>query len=162
MSIGMVSSEWSSFRAWNKTRIADSRLDQSVVSGFSHARQLDAHESNPGHLQKQQSVAKTLDIGFAVCARQVANGNVDNSKSQNSGRVEQLKITERIEVAEITPPSDHALVVAALDEFRPAQRIADAHIQNAAKHFRKENISQPVEKAHGIAFHRVNQPVTVD
>src|SRR5258708_8281147 len=107
-------------------------------------------------------MAKALDVGFAVRTREVANGNVDNSQSQNCGRVEQLKITERIEVAKIAPPRRHALVVAALDKFCPAQRITDANIQNPAEHFREENIPQPVEKAHGIAFHRVNQPRTVD
>ena len=37
-----------------------------------------------------------------MCAR----GNawyVDNSQSQSTGRAEQIKITERIEVAEVTP-----------------------------------------------------------
>src|SRR6266480_9199 len=107
-------------------------------------------------------MAKSLDIGFAVRARQVADRYVDDSQAQNGGRVEQLKIAERIEVAEIAPPRHHAPVIETRNEFRPAERIADANIQNPAERFCEENISQPVEKAHGVPFHRVHQPRTVN
>src|SRR6266513_4221418 len=133
-----------------------------IISRFSRESHLDTDEPDPGHLEKQQPMAKPLDIGFAIGARQVANGYVNNSQSQNSGRVEELKITERIEIAEIAPPGHHALEVAARNEFRPAERITDADIQNAAERFCEENISQPVEKAHCIPFHRVHQPRTVN
>src|SRR5204863_40601 len=59
-------------------------------------------------------------------------------------------------------PRHHALEVDARNEFRPAERIADADIQNPAERFCEENISQPVEKAHGVPFHRVHQPRTVN
>src|SRR5260370_41272432 len=103
-----------------------------------------------------------MDIGFAVSARNVADGYVNDSQSQCSGGVEQLEIAERIEVAEIAPPCLHALIVGARDEFRPAERIADANIQNPAEHFREENISQPSKKAHCIAFRRIYQPPSVN
>ncbi len=103
-------------------------------------------------------MSKSLDIGFTVGTRQVSDGDVHNPQSQNRGRVEQLKIAERVEVSEIAPPRHHALVIVARNQFRAAKRIANANPQYPAEHFREENIAQPVKKAHGVPFHGVNQP----
>jgi hypothetical protein len=72
---------------------------------------LDTDESDPSHLQKEQPVVKTPNIGFTVRACQIANWDIDDSQSQHGSGKQQLKISEWIEVTEITAPPLHAPVV---------------------------------------------------
>jgi hypothetical protein len=65
-------------------------------------------------------MAKTADVRRPVRPRAVPNRNIPHSESENRGREKQLKIPERIEIAEMLPPGNHPLVIVAGQKLRSA------------------------------------------
>lgn len=73
-----------------------------MESFISHLKRLDAQKRKPHHAQQQQSVAKTRNLRFAIGAVGITHGNLDDFETQPRCAEDEIKITERIEVAEIT------------------------------------------------------------
>ena len=75
--------------------------------------QLDPEKADPGHSQQLKAMSKAADIRAAVLACKVSYRNIDYAETHNRGREEQLKIADRIEIAEIAAPRDKAAIVVA-------------------------------------------------
>src|SRR5438128_3427429 len=107
-------------------------------------------------------MSKPMDVGCAIRAGAIPNWNIQDSQAKNRSGKDELEISKRIEVAEFLAPLYHPGIVMPRHELCAAQRVADKSVQHAAQRFGEENISEVIEKAHGLAFHRINQAATVN
>src|SRR5688500_3330873 len=99
-----------------------------------------------------------MDVGGAVRSRPVIHGNIDYTGSKYSSGEQQLEVAERVEVAEVFPPSDEPLVVAPREELRAAQAVADRDVKDKAQHLGEEDVAEMVEQSHRLPFHRIHEP----
>ena len=74
--------------------------------------QLDPEKADPGHSQQLKAMSKAADIRAALACK-VSYRNIDHAETHNRSRKEQLKIADRIEIAEIAAPRDKAVIVVA-------------------------------------------------
>ena len=119
------------------------------------AGELDAKQANKGHPQQDKSVTEAPDVRRSIGASTVADGNVDHSHAEDGSWKYEFEIAKRIEVPEVAAPGRHAFVVVTRQEFRAAQRVTQARIENRGQHFGKTNIAKPIEEPHGVSLHRI-------
>ena len=70
-------------------------------------------------------MAKTRNLRFAIGAADITDGNLDDFETQPRCAEDEIKIAERIEVAEITACVFEAEVVGAVKNLGTAQRIGE-------------------------------------
>lgn len=68
---------------------------------FRSAVETEFAETEPGHFEKDEAVAKTGNVGFAVGAVAVAYRDVADFQVEQGGAEKQIEITEGIEVAKL-------------------------------------------------------------
>src|ERR1022692_1074363 len=73
--------------------------------------QFNSEETNGGHSQQLEAVPEAVDIGAAVLARQIPDGNIDHAETHDGGREKQFKITEGVEIAKVRAPCDETPIV---------------------------------------------------
>ena len=86
-----------------------------------------------GHSQQEPAVGKTADVGGAVGALPVADGDLNDLAVQLGGAEQQIEIAERIQASEIAPPRLNPAVVAAPQHLDPAQRVLHRLAQQIAQ-----------------------------
>ena len=92
----------------------------------------------------------------------VSNWDIDDSQRHHRRREDQLEIAEWIEIAEVFPPTNEAVIVVASKELRTAQDIAERCLDENAQHIGKNDVAQLIQKAHRFGLHRVDEPAAVD
>ena len=118
--------------------------------------------ANSAHAQQQPAVAEARDVGLAVRALVVADGQVDDAQVEARGAEQQVEVAERIEVAEVGAVGGDALVVRAVERLGAAQRVAHLLAEQPREEPREGLVGEQVQEAHGPPFHRIDQARAVD
>jgi hypothetical protein len=77
-------------------------ITSSKVLPLASSHRLDAEESERQHAHQHEAVPKPRDLGLAEGAVGIADGNFDGLEAEPRRAEDQLEITERIELPEIT------------------------------------------------------------
>lgn len=93
-------------------------------------------------------MAEAADTGRAVRPRPIANRNIQHAESKDRRRKQKLKISERIEIAEISSPGDHSGVIMTGHELCAAQGIPEADSKDQAQRLRKKYVAQVIQEPH--------------
>src|SRR5215471_246935 len=101
------------------------------------SHRLDAHEREQHHAKQHEAVAETGDLGLAVGAAGIADGNLDRLEAELGSAEDQLEVPERIEVTEITAGGLDPRVVGAPQRLGAAQRVGEALRQQPGKEQRE-------------------------
>src|SRR2546430_286782 len=81
------------------------------------------------HAQKQPAMAETGDLRHTERATGIANGNLDNLQIKFGGPKDQIKVTERVEIAEIIPIGHNLKIMPARQHFCAAKCVREALVQ---------------------------------
>ncbi len=107
------------------------------------------------HAQQQPAVAPALDIGFAVGAFPIPDGNVGDFEVLLGGAEEQVEIPKRVEVAEIGAVGRDVFVVGAAQDFGAAERVFDGLTEEPGEDEAEGFVSAEIEELHGALVHGV-------
>src|SRR5262249_22544761 len=90
---------------------------------------LDAKKREDHHPDEQETVAETRYLRFAIGARRVSNRDFYATQVKFGCAKDQIKIAERIKIAEIAASCQEALVIRAPKHLCAAQRIGKTLIE---------------------------------
>ncbi len=107
-------------------------------------------------------MSPALDIGIAVGACAVADGEVEDTEVEFSGTEQEVEVTEGIEVAEVGAVLGDFLVVLSEEHLGAAESILEGLAEEVAEGGAEELIAEHVEEAHGFVFHGVDEADPVD
>src|SRR5262249_42744168 len=119
-------------------------------------------ERVPGHGRQLRAVLETADLGLAVGARAVAHRQLHDFQILLGGPEDQIEIPERIEVAEEAARARDLFVVAPEQHLGSAQRVLEALLQDRRQREAERLVADGIEKAHRLAFERVDEARSVD
>ncbi len=107
-------------------------------------------------------MTETGDLGLAVGAAGVADGNLDRLEAELGSAEDQLEIPERIELPEITASGLDPRIVAAAHRLGAAQRVGEALRQQPGEKQREGLVGDEIEEAHRLLLHRIYETGAVD
>ena len=107
-------------------------------------------------------MCETADVGVAVHAFAVADGNFDNFEVLFGRAKEQVVISKWVEVSKEAAAGYNFLVVFAEENFGAAEGVAEALFQKPGEGHAEEFIAQEVEEAHGLVIHLIDEAGPVD
>jgi hypothetical protein len=109
------------------------------------------------HAEEKQAVAPALDVGGAVGAFPIADGDVADFEVLFVGAEEQVEVAERIKLAEVGAVGGDLEVVFAGEDLGAAERVFDALAEEPGESQAEEFIGDHVEELHGLFLHRVDE-----
>src|SRR5262249_62274834 len=104
----------------------------------------------------EEAVPETGDLGLAICAAGIADGNLDCLEAELRSAEDQFEIPERIELPEVTARGFDPRIVGAAHRLGAAQRIGEALRQQPSKEQPQGLGSEEIEEAHRLLLHRLN------
>ncbi|MFM1943589.1 MAG: hypothetical protein RI897_2571, partial [Verrucomicrobiota bacterium] len=107
-------------------------------------------------------MAPALDIGIAVGACAVADGEVEYAQVEFRGAEEEVEIAEGIEVTEVGAVFGDLFVVLFEEDFGAAEGILEGLAEEVAEGGAEELVTEHIEEAHGFIFHGVDEADTID
>jgi len=103
-------------------------------------------------------MAESADLGHAVGPLTVPDRQLRDLHVQSRRAEEQVKIAERVEVAEERPTLCDLLVVSAQECLGPAEGVLDPLLQDPGKGQAEKLVADQIQRPHGLSLHGVNEP----
>ncbi len=105
---------------------------------------------------------EALDVRCSVRAFLVADGYFDDLKVVFCRAEEQVKVAERVEIAEVSASFFDFFVVCFEKDFRAAECVFDALVKEPGEDEAEHFVAEEVEGAHGFFFHGIDESCAVD
>src|SRR3989344_7500370 len=102
-----------------------------------------------------------MDFRFTVLTVSITYGNLNDLEVHFAGTEQQVEVAERIEVAKVGAVPDQRQIIFPEHHLGAAQRVLQAFAEQPGKGHGEEFVRDQVERAHRLAFHRVDQPASV-
>lgn len=102
------------------------------------------------------------DVGGAVGAFAVADGEIDDLEVEFCRAKDEVEIAEGIEVAKVGAVGGDGFVIFSPENFRAAQGIFDRLTEHPGECHAEEFVADEVQRAHGFFFHGVDETHAVD
>ena len=99
-------------------------------------------------------MAPALNVGVAIGAFAVADGQVDDLEIVFRRAEDEIEIAEGIEIAEVGAIARRSLRSAPAEHFGPAERVLDTLTQQPGKRQAEEFVAEEIEEAHRAVLHR--------
>src|SRR6516165_4165560 len=119
-------------------------------------------EREQHHAQQHEAITEARDLGRAVGARDIMDGDFDNLEVLPRSAQDEVEIRKRIEIAEICAVCFYLFVVGAFDRLGSAKRISEALVDKKAEYPSEEPVGDEIERAHRVLLHRIDKTGPVD
>src|ERR1044071_4871355 len=114
-----------------------------------------------GHAKQQPAVAPALDVGFAVGAGLVADGQVDDPQVELGRAEEEVEIAEGIKIPKVIAVGGDGLVILFEKDLGAAEGVLEGLAEKPGEGGAEKLVGDHVEEPHGLLFHRVDQAHSV-
>src|SRR5262249_34507244 len=123
---------------------------------------LDAQEREKHHSQQQNAMAETRDLRFPIGPARIPDRDFNRFEPELGGAEYQIKVAERIEISEVIAAGLDAQIIGTAERFGSAQSVGEPLRKQPAEQERENLVGDKIEKLHGLLFHWVDQPRSVD
>src|SRR5438034_7152848 len=114
--------------------------------------ELDPTRRQQAHAQEEPAMAQALNAGGAVRTFEIADRQLGDLEVQPNRSEEEIEVAEGVEVPEILPIRRDARVVVTQEHLRPAQRVAEALIEEKAEGPAEDLVPEQVQNPHCLSF----------
>ena len=107
-------------------------------------------------------MTKTIYVCSAVSSFSIAYGDFNNFEILFCCPEDEIKVTKRVKIAEITPIGPNLFIIIFKKGFGSAESILEPLVQNPGEHQGKKFIFKIVQKSYGLFFHGIDQAAAID
>src|SRR4029077_13193461 len=107
-------------------------------------------------------MAPATNVCRSVLPVTIPNRHVHDLKMLFAGTEEQIKIAERIKIAEEVAVPFNLLVIGSMQHLRSAKGVLNGLAEQPAESVAKEFVRNNVAELHCLTFHRIDQANPVD
>jgi hypothetical protein len=114
------------------------------------------------HSQQKQSMPPSLYLNIPVLPIPVSDRHINNFPIQTGRAEQQVKIAERVEIAEIRAIGHDAGIILLPEHFRSAKSVFNGLAEEPTEEFSKNMICNHVQKSHGFIVHWIHHSAPIN